>query len=86
MLKYITTEKTGAPNDDLRAIIAVNYYYETTTNVMYMQGEYEGNFLHTDPINPIVKADRSYLTRAEWEEQFGKTVKEQNASLHLELE
>ena len=66
MLKYLKTCATGVHRTNLRAIIAVNYYYETLTDVVYMQGEYEGNFVHTDSLTPMIKPDGTYFTYAEW--------------------
>ena len=68
MLKYLETVKTGAPENNLRIVVRVNYFYETTTNIMYMQGEYEGNFIHTDPLMPMIKSSGEYLTHEEWEQ------------------
>ena len=66
MLKFLKTYDTGVHRTNLRSIIAVNYYYETLTDVVYMQGEYEGNFVHTVSLTPLIKPDGTYFTYSEW--------------------
>ena len=65
MLKYLGTFETGAPTQE-HTITSTHYFYESTTDVVYMQCAYDHNLNLRNKLIPLINPDGTYLTHQDW--------------------